>query len=272
MTDFSRFKQNASRGMTLVEMLLVMAIFSVVMMAVISLFIPAVRSTAVQTQVTDVQSNLRLGVQQMTRDLLTAGFLVGAAEPIFFESGTDRDPVDFTIRTVAAGSGFGRVASNTTSNPVTLTQPTMVENFPDGSSVRLFEPITATELDSGTIYTISNPDSTAGTFVISDIPSGGISEETVVVRVKAGSPNAIHTIRYRYNAADETLERVIDGSTTQILARNLGAVNFAYAPATGRVSRVDVTFTGQTDAVGPDVLGSAKSRQLQTSVMLRNVF
>ena len=64
------------RGMTLVELLLVMAIFSVVTLALMSLYIPTEQSTIAQTQVSDVQDNLRLALKVMTRDILHAGFLV----------------------------------------------------------------------------------------------------------------------------------------------------------------------------------------------------
>ncbi len=79
------------RGMTLVELLMVMAILSVVMMAVMSLYIPVVQSTAAQTQVADVQDNLRLALKTMTRDLLTGGFLV-ANDPIKAHFQIGREP------------------------------------------------------------------------------------------------------------------------------------------------------------------------------------
>jgi prepilin-type N-terminal cleavage/methylation domain-containing protein len=140
-------KWHGSRGMTLVEMLLVMAILSVVMMAVISLFIPVQQSTVAQTQVSDVQGNLRLALKTMTRDLLIAGFLM-PYDPIAFPnaapdyyvdtptSGGTQNSADFIIRTRAVGSDFARISS--VSGPggnykLIVTDAEMVENFPAGS-------------------------------------------------------------------------------------------------------------------------------------------
>lgn len=275
MLNIFQKNRHASRGMTLVEMLMVMAIFSIVMMAVLSLFIPAVKSTSVQTQVTDVQSNLRLAMNRMTQDLLTAGFLTGSTEAIIFESGTEGDPLDFTIQTVSVGSGFGRVES-ASSPTLTLTQPSMVNTFPDGSTVRLFNPISATELDPGIVYTVSNANISAGTFNLNSFPTGGVPAETIVVRIRDSGQPVLQSIRYQLQDTDadgapDTLARIVNGAT-QFLARNVSTVNFVYSPLGGRINKVDITLNGQTDAVGTDAISSQKNRVLRTSVMLRNVF
>lgn len=266
--------RNAARGMTLVEMLVVMAIFGIVMLAVMSLFIPAVRSTAVQTQVTDVQSNLRLALNRLSMDLLTAGFLIGDDDPIIFESGTIDDPVDFTIQTRAVGSGFARVDS-ATSTVLTLSQPAMVDNFPDGSKVRIFESVTATEVE-GVVYTITQGPG-SDELTISPAAGATIPEEAVVVRIKDAAQPALQTIRYQLSDQDgdgnnDTLIRTVNGAT-QLLARNVSNVNFAYEySGSGRVNKIDVALTGRTEAVGNDAIGAQKTRTLQTSVTLRNVF
>jgi prepilin-type N-terminal cleavage/methylation domain-containing protein len=79
---------NSNRGMSLVELIVVMGILSIVMLAVMSLYIPAHQSTVVQTQVSDVQSNLRLALNTMTSDLLTAGFLASRYPVVFPDADT----------------------------------------------------------------------------------------------------------------------------------------------------------------------------------------
>lgn len=269
--------RHATRGMTLVEMLVVMAIFGIVMLAVMSLFIPAVRSTAVQTQVTDVQSNLRLAMDRMTRDLLTAGFLVGNDDPVIFEGTVPTAPdfvnKDFTIQTRSVGSGFARVVGGT-SSVLTLSQPAMSQNFPVGSKVRLFESVTAVELEDK-VYTI---DAQGGSSLTIN-PSAGviIPDETVMVRIKDNSQPSLQTIRYRLidedgDGNDDTLVRIVNGNT-QFLARNVRNATFGYEfSGSGRVNKINVRLEGRTEAVGNDAIGGQKSRQLQTSVNLRNVF
>ncbi len=278
--------RHVSRGLTLVEMVMVMAIFSIVMMAVISLFIPAVKSTAVQTQVTDVQSNLRLAINRLSEDLLTAGFLIGAEAPIIFESGTNDDPTDFTIQSKTVGNDFGRVISGS-STELTLSQASMLESFPIGSNIRLFEPITALEIElpagedpetnsADRIHTVI--DNTGGILTIDPaVSSGSVPAETVVLRVKDNAQPVLQTIRYRLidddgNGTADTLVREVNG-TPQRLARNVTSVNFGYDySASGRVNKVEVTLEGSTVALGTESYADQSVRALQSAVSLRNAF
>ncbi len=290
-------KRHGSRGMTLVELLLVMAILSIVMLAVISLYIPAYQSTVVQTQVSDVQGHLRLALKTMTRDLLIAGFLM-PYDPIAFPdaapdyyvdtptSGGTENSADFIIRTRAVGSDFARISivgGVPGDVALTVTDSEMVENFPVGSRVRLFEPVTGTEVKKDTgnpedrVYTVltssgSTINITSGALLLSDI-----LEETVMIRVRDVSAPALQTIRYTLSNGE--LRRTVNNQV-QFLARNLdtsdttvgGPSFFDYDyTAEGRVKRVDVKLTGQTRALKDDAISDEKRRAIETSVKLRNV-
>jgi prepilin-type N-terminal cleavage/methylation domain-containing protein len=298
--------RNNCRGMTFVEVIIVMAILSVVMMAVMSLYVPAQRSTVVQTQVTDIQTNLQMAVKRITQDLLTAGFLTTGA-PIVFENGDD-NPSDFTIRTRLVGAGFGRVASVAASTEpgaevlLTLTSVDMAEEFPEDSQVRLFEPVSTKECDEDSVANASErvyqvvkvaidnngtPGDPSDDFATVDLDDphgqlavGDIGVETVVVRVVNSAQPAVQMIRYTFadsdgNGAPDTLERIVNGNI-QFLARNVSNVNFSYDytdSSNPKVQRVDVTLAEETRALpGQDVFAGAKTRSLRTSVMLRNVF
>ncbi len=288
MLKYLSLNKQASKGVTLVELMVVVVIMGVVVMAVMSLFIPSVKNTAVQTELADVQGNLRLATDRMTKDLMTAGFLIGTELPIIFEASAtpttaaNPDNTDFTIRTRAIGNGFARVVSGT-ATVVTLSTAEMVDQFPDNSKVRLFEPVTATEIDeeatptaANRVYTVTSSDKVAKTLTIN---SGGaltaIDPETVVVRVNDSTSPAIQTIRYRLVDSDadgtgDSLARIVNGNT-QFLARGLSNVNFTYQFATGdRVRKVEITLTGKTTKRGEDAISNEKSRELKTSVTLRN--
>ncbi len=272
---------HGSRGMTLVELLVVMVILSVVMMAVMSLYIPVQQSTVTQTQVSDVQSNLRLAANRMTKDLLIAGFLV-PDNPIIFEASASQPPQrtliidDFTIRTRAVSNSFARVSSAADASGdirLTVTDSEMVDLFPVGSKVRLFEPMTGDELlattgtDPERVYEVT--DTGTGTIDIDNgtvVIKADIVPETVVLKVKDSGEPPLQTIRYRL--VDGALTREVNGNV-QFLARNMDSVLFGYDKTPeGRVRRVDILLTGATDAFkdGP------KSRQVDTSVSLRNVY
>ena len=268
-----RNKQSC-RGMTLVEVILVMVILSVVMMAVMSLYVPAHQSTVVQTQVTDVQANLRLAMERITKDLLTAGFLVNG-EPIVFDAGAPGDAQDFTIRTRLVGSGFGRIVAEPSGETLTLSSPDMASNFPKGSVVRIANAVNASIV--GGVYSVVD---TNGAEITLNAMPAEVRSENVLLRLPNAAAPEIQTIRYRFNAEEGVLERIVNGDV-QFLARNLTNVNFQYVPQDvsnslserNFVRSVTVSLTGETRALKEgDVLAGAKTRELQSTVALRNVF
>lgn len=273
-----KIHQPFSRGMSLVEVVVVMAILGVVMLAVMSLYIPAVKSTTVQTRVTDVQSNLRLAADRMTQDLLLAGFLI-ADDPIVNETAAE-----LTIRTRTVVESFGRVASAVNSAStvtLTLSSADMTDYFPANSLVRIFNPINMTELatydEANTtqaqnhVYTVN---ASAGSTITVNHAGvlAGISNaefvEAIVVRVRDNLQPPTQTIRYR--VVDGNLERTVNNANQQILARGVDSVTFAYehSATSGRVNKVDFTLRGRTEAYQGDI----KTRQFRSSATLRNVF
>ena len=302
---------NSSRGMTLVEMIVVMAILSVVMMALMSFYIPMQQSTAAQTQVSDVQSNLRLALNTMTRDLLTAGFLA-SRNPIVFPDavpdftsetltsiGDTTNTSDFIIRTRAVGDGFGRIISEPSPATapsylgnmftVSVADSAMDSNFLNGSNARIFGSMNGDELiasingtvsSANRVVTVSNVDTTNSTIDF-DVSAASLTAaekdelavqlvEAVLVRVRDDSQPSLQTIRYRLN--NGALERIINGST-QILARNVSAVTFNHNwTPQNRVNRVDIKLTGETKALKNDAISGVKTREVETSVRLRNIF
>ena len=272
------------RGMTLVELLLVMAILSVVTLALMSLYIPTYQSSISQTQVSDVQDNLRLALKVMTRDILHAGFLV-PQDPI-----TSTSDTAFTIRSRIVGNDFARVASTanlTGKIRITVSDPDMVDNFQVGSRVRLFEPINANEVteqpvnvgvtDQDRAYPVDAVGTNTIDIATSNNPSldaTDILSETVVLAVQDQNQPPLQTIQYTLN--NESLERRVN-SNFQVLARNvdMNTANsfFDYElNSEGRVEIVDIKLTGKTRALKDDAVSGEKTRSVSTSVKLRNVF
>lgn len=63
-------------GVTLIELLVVMGLFGIVMGAIYSLYAAHHRSAYAQDEVVEVQQNLRIGIESITRDVRMAGILV----------------------------------------------------------------------------------------------------------------------------------------------------------------------------------------------------
>ena len=272
------------RGMTLVELLLVMAILSIVTLALMSLYIPTYQSTVAQTQVSDVQDNLRLALKVMTRDILHAGFLV-PVDPV-----TSNDASGFTIRTRIVGNDFARVtgtANLTGKIRITVADPDMVDNFQVGSRVRLFEPINANEVtEQPVVAGITDDERTypvdaKGTNTIDidttnnpSLDAADILPETVMLVVRDQNQPPLQTIQYRLN--NDSLELIVNGNL-QALARNvyMNPTNsrFDYGLNTvGRLVRIDIQLAGKTVALKNDAISGEKIRSVETSVKMRNVF
>ena len=136
--------------------------------------------------------------------------------------------------------------------------------------VRLFEPMTGDEIQAGVYEVLSSP---AGTIAIDPggaFTSAEVLPETVVLKVRDAGQPALQTIRYRL--VDGALTREVNGNV-QYLARNVDNINFTYDKTPeGRVRRVDIQLTGITQALKDDAISGAKSRQVNTSVSLRNVY
>jgi len=64
----------SNKGMTLVELLIVLAVGSILMGAMLGAFINQQKSYAVQDQVIDMQQGLRAAVDRMTREIRMAGY------------------------------------------------------------------------------------------------------------------------------------------------------------------------------------------------------
>lgn len=124
------------RGMTLVELMVVTAIFGVVIGAIYSLILPVQKSTFTQTNVVDMQDSMRLALDQITQDVRHAGLMV------------EGDPVDnntvtaFTIRLRTPPQALGgRIVNYAYTPPVDYTNNLRSADIlePVGSTFR-FDP------------------------------------------------------------------------------------------------------------------------------------
>ena len=123
------------RGVTLIELMIVLVIAAVLVAGVYSLFITQHRSYAVQDQVVGVQQDARAALDIMGRDIRMAGFGVGAGSGTGFTDGTgavvingfsfavnptNRTDAPDTLTVVLGAVALGTV-SGVTGNTVTLT-------------------------------------------------------------------------------------------------------------------------------------------------------
>lgn len=275
-----RIRVRSDRGMTLVELIVVMAIFGIVVSAVYSLLIPVQQSTVAQTRVVDVQDNLRLALDIMTKDLRMAGLLINGQPLRGDAANTPPGATSFTIRTRSLQGVCARV-SPIAANPgnFQISPAEMAGQFVSGGPVRIFDALNPTNSASGTV-TINQNGTPANyaddTLSFSFTPPDVDNPVYILVKINATTDPEEQTITYRHNPADQSLRRILNEGVAgkeqaQILARGISAVNFTYEFGDyGYYRKVDIMLEGKTQALKDDVLSGEKTRRLNTSVTIRN--
>jgi prepilin-type N-terminal cleavage/methylation domain-containing protein len=163
----------SNRGFTLVEVIIVMLIMSVVMTAVVSLIVPAQRSSVIQSDLSTVQGGMRVTLERLSKDFRNAGFLFAGApissagypvnttvsETVVIDASVN----SITINTRAVSGVFGRVDTipASTAGSFTLIYPEQASNFPVGSYAAVVEPVNGVSI--GDVYYVMNSITTSGT-------------------------------------------------------------------------------------------------------------
>jgi prepilin-type N-terminal cleavage/methylation domain-containing protein len=176
-------------GVTLIELLVVMGLLGIVMGAIYSLHIAHQRSAYTGDEVVELQQNLRIGIESITRDIRMAGILVpsipntqakmppielasnatGALQSLPAPDNVNSD--EMTLITASASATFARVTplNNATVFTVPAAQfsipvdsPASVDSFNVGNYIRIVrpqdrsEPKLSTEaVSTGRVYRIT---------------------------------------------------------------------------------------------------------------------
>ncbi len=106
-------------GFSLVELLMVLGILGVVLGAINSLYLAHQRSASVEGEVVDVQQNLRMALEQMTRDISMAGFMANGADPVALVV-NNASPTADTVTLNTGSESLVAATINTSSASVTV--------------------------------------------------------------------------------------------------------------------------------------------------------
>jgi prepilin-type N-terminal cleavage/methylation domain-containing protein len=279
-----------NRGLTLVELLIVMALTGIVAAAILNLLLTTQRTASSSEEVVEVQQNLRFALGQMTHDLRMAGFMVNR-EQRALDLALDRT---VTLRTASAESSAARVTAGQTleSNEATfsIANAAMVNLLAEGDQVRILRPqdqtspITPDQLLTVVSTSPSPPELTLAL----DGATGTIVRGDLIVRSETP---AINTVTYCLDpdpgcgpAANPPcppghfcIKRVVNGTFSEIIASQIApnGLTFTYfaedASATAdldAIRAVRIDLTGQT--VNTAAQGQAKVRSLNSYVRFRN--
>ena len=292
-----------NHGFSLVELLIVMGMLLLVLTAVYSVYTAQQRSVVVQDDVVEVQQNLRIGMDQMTRDFRMAGYLAcpspisgGADLPV-----NDLGPGTSDTVTVLIASGTSRSAvidekPGITSSIVTfqLETPEDVDKFAGEESARIVSPqvkgIVPAKRATG-LYPILSADRVAKTVTLSGLAlDAAIERGDMLLTAQAAGPSKITYCLGSATAgacqapmcpANQNCLVRIENGISSTVASNMAGLQFRYllkdfsevdslnASTVVNVRAVRITASGRTSASNA-VSGGAKTRQMASLVDLRN--
>jgi prepilin-type N-terminal cleavage/methylation domain-containing protein len=292
-------------GFTLVEILIVLAILGIIMGAVYSIYLTHQKSAYTQEEVVEVQQNLRIAMDAITRDVRMAGMLVPVTIPPLAAASAANS---ISINTASALGVYAMIDGDPSFSSSTVTCPVESEEAVDAfaanldQKVRILRPLDCSQ-PVATEFTFHNPtdaDRTnkqlileqAGTFTGSETikrgdmivmtptdPATG-SDSVVYALVNGGT--VVNGVTCPQNQQCIKRDIIANGSSNpDIIASNISGLNFGYilddgtetnAPATTdlpNIRSVRVTITGQTSSTSL-LSGGAKTRQLSSIIKIRN--
>lgn len=291
-------------GFTIVELVITMAILSAVTAAIFSLYNTQHKVTHIESDVVDVQQNLRMALESITKDLRMAGFaLPGGGNPVnAVGDNTGLGGSDTLVLNTSSASGsaarinVNQTVSVTAGSPITFT---VLANetgfFAPGDAVRVINTGDKSE-PAATVFTVAAVDAAGPSITVTPLASAGavdFKRGFLLVRTGAFAPDTFpNTIQYCLGPAADCapaitcpwgscLMRIVNGSADagSIVASNIAQIQLSYvidsgavqsAPAdVSQIRDIVVTLSGQTAATA-GVSGAPKTRQMAASAKLRN--
>jgi prepilin-type N-terminal cleavage/methylation domain-containing protein len=261
-------------GFTLIELMIVLAISSVVIAAVFATFISQQKSYAVQTKVSDMQQNARAALTLMERDLRMAGFGVS-------DSG-------FTVQAFAGNNvtSVVTVANNTSPTPDQITVVYAAQQISTVSAVSDTNVTLVNTTGFGTangtqyiafetvrnVYTIQAIN--GNILTLNSAPPSHLANIANTGGVVCARAYLVRAITYQVDTARRTLERVTSDQIgtapdADDLWDDIGnyITNLQIVwPFNGDNNLLQVTLTGQDT----DADGTTRIREHQAVINIRN--
>lgn len=304
-----RMKQMDGRdnrgGFTIVELMIAMAILGVLTASIFSLYNTQHKVTHIESDVIDVQQNLRMALDGITRDLRMAGFaLTGGETPVgSFGNGTGLGASDtVSLNTAGAFSAatiinadISTVVSAGTGITFTVFSANEANFFTPGEAARVINPGDKSQ-PAATVFTVSSINAATPSITMTPQSSAGavdFKRGFLIVKTGDSAPDTFpNTVQYCLGPsagcalsvacpAQNCLMRIVNNSSdgASVVASNIQNMQLSYvldggsteaAPADlSQVRDIMVTMTGQTVATA-GLSGSPKTREMTASAKLRN--
>ncbi|MBI1910932.1 MAG: prepilin-type N-terminal cleavage/methylation domain-containing protein [Deltaproteobacteria bacterium] len=295
-----------NKGFTLIELVIAMAILGVLTAGMFSLYNTQHKVTHIEEDVVDVQQNLRMAMDSLSKDLRMAGFALTGGESsiaLVNNNGGIGGSDIMTINTAAASGITARIdtgLSTTVSmgTPLTFTVSSGEEAglFVIGNAVRIINPGDRSQ-PADTAFTVDAVDAAAQTITMTPLANAGavdFKRGFLIAKTGEGAPDTFpNQVLYCLGpssscapsvscSVQNCLMRIVNGSPSDssVIATNIRDLQFRYlidgsqteadAPSNlSKVRDVRVSMTGQTVATA-ELSGTAKLREMTAVAKLRN--
>lgn len=291
-----------NKGFTLVEILIVVAIMGLIIGSLYSVYLTHQKSAFTQEEVVEVQQNLRIAMEYITRDIRMAGMLVPLSTQAV-AAGFTNYTTSIHLNAASAKGIYARIDATPTitegsdSVTVTIESPEACDIIKanSGSDViaRIIRPFDSSR-PFATSFTVTATTRETPNLTLKRVSDNFTSGEVikrgdVIALTENGAPDP-NTIAYSMvnggtvvngvtcPQKQRCIVRSANGSD-EIIANNISSLKYAYilddyteekSPADlEKVRAVRVTITGQT-AETALLSGGSKTRQLTSIVKIHN--
>lgn len=223
-----------SKGFTLVELMIVIAILGIVITSIFTLYLNMQRNTIDQEDVVDVQQNIRVTMDFLSHDISMAGAVifrdtspVNTASATSLILNTASELQDYAL--VSNDKEIPNATTSITEQVLTVEIPDIVDRFASGNSLRIYRPLTGEQPYSAAALTVKSVNRTARTIGVIGFnsPAEPIQYRAgdIIARISSGAPDPA-TIQWGLNGTD--VVRNTNGGTNQVVASDISSLQFSY--------------------------------------------
>lgn len=293
-------------GFTLIEMMISMALLGTIMIGVYNLYLSQQSQSLIQEDVVELQQNLRVAMETITRDMRMAGFLNGGNAPLQGSANT------VTLNTASGLGYYATIVENDTTEDVTVGINIIFTVDSNGifsvtdpkQLVRIIRPAQSEEVPKDpdniitydyTVEAVGTTDAQCNpkvapclilepttTYGDTEFRTGDIIARTGIV----GTELYPGTIAYSLVSGGECptgqscIAKNVNGGGNQIIASNITGLQLSYIDDSGNVvsnpsdpsqiRAIQVIISGATSLVAAQLGNNARTRQLSSIVRIRN--
>jgi len=278
-----------NKGFTLIEVLIAMAIFGIAVIGMYGVFTAMQATTINQSELIDVQQNLRVAGDFISRDIKMAAALIPAGNT-GVTAGSNATTLNLATATtldayalISSDIEVPASTANTANFIFTTADSTSVDFFSATDSVRIIRPQNGNQPYGVNDLIVSSVDRTVPRITINSFnnPANAIQYKAgdIIVRFGGGAASGgISAVSWTWNNATLDLSRTRDG-VTNVMATDINNMSFSYlldngaeivAPTAAELTTVNAVRITLTANTTQQYDRQTRTRSLSSVTYLRN--